>query len=56
MKEKEAYILGTDSDELHRLGIQHQVWASEAQAGWKAAGINRGDTILDLGSGPGFLY
>jgi len=35
MKEKNAYILGTDKEEFNRLGIQHQVWASEAQKGWE---------------------
>jgi ubiquinone/menaquinone biosynthesis C-methylase UbiE len=54
MAEKNAYILGTDLQELHRLGIQHQVWASEAHTGWKLAKFNAGQTLLDLGSGPGF--
>lgn len=54
MAEKNAYILGTDAQELHRLGIQHQVWASEAHTGWKLANFTAGQTILDLGSGPGF--
>ena len=54
MPENNAYILGTDQKELFRLGIQHQVWASEAHTGWKLANFNSGQTILDLGSGPGF--
>lgn len=54
MEDKNAYILGTDKEELHRLGVQHQVWASEAQKGWELAGFTEGHTILDLGSGPGF--
>ena len=53
-KESNAYILGTDFEELHRLGIQHQVWATEAHTGWESAGFKGGDRILDLGSGPGF--
>jgi ubiquinone/menaquinone biosynthesis C-methylase UbiE len=53
-QEKNAYILGTDLEELNRLGLQHQVWASEAQTGWNNAGFSRGMQILDLGSGPGF--
>lgn len=54
MSETNAYILGTDHQELHRLGVQHQVWASEAQQGWNLANFNAGQTLLDLGSGPGF--
>ena len=54
MKDNNAYILGTDKEELHRLGLQHQVWASEAQKGWENAGFTAGQTLLDLGCGPGF--
>jgi ubiquinone/menaquinone biosynthesis C-methylase UbiE len=54
MKENNAYILGTEAEELTRLGIQHQIWASEAQRAWKAAGFTEGHTLLDLGCGPGF--
>ena len=54
MKENNAYILGTDTEELHRLGLQHQVWATEAHKGWQLAKFNSGQTILDLGCGPGF--
>lgn len=53
-QEENAYILGTDEQELYRLGLQHQVWASEAQHGWKLAQFSAGQTILDLGCGPGF--
>ncbi len=53
-KEDVAYILGTDQQELFRLGIQHQVWAEEAQHGWANAGFSAGQTLLDLGCGPGF--
>ena len=52
--EQNEYILGTDEAELHRLGLQHQIWASEAHLGWTKAGFNVGETILDLGCGPGF--
>ncbi len=52
--EKNAYVLGTERKELHRLGLQHQVWASEALKGWELAEFTAGQTILDLGSGPGF--
>ena len=52
--ESNAYVLGTEREEMHRLGLQHQVWASEARTGWTTAKFGKGDTILDLGSGPGF--
>lgn len=54
MSEQNAYILGTDPEELFRLGIQHQVWAEEAHIGWRNAGFTHGQTLLDLGCGPGF--
>lgn len=54
MSTNNDYILGTDREELYRLGIQHQIWASEAHYGWKEAGFTQGNTILDLGCGPGF--
>lgn len=52
--EENAYILGTEQAELHRLGLQHQVWSSEARRGWELGGFHSGQTILDLGCGPGF--
>ena len=54
MKEESAYILGTDQEELFRLGVQHQVWAEEAQRGWRLAHFKSGQTLLDLGCGPGY--
>ena len=52
--EENAYILGTDAEELFRLGLQAQLWASDAHIGWRTAGFTAGQTILDLGCGPGF--
>lgn len=54
MSEQNQYILGTEQKELHRLGLQHQVWSSEANHAWKIADFSEGQTILDLGCGPGF--
>lgn len=54
MQESNAYILGTDREELYRLGLQHQMWAREAQQGWINAGFREGHRLLDVGCGPGF--
>lgn len=54
MPEEIAYILGTDEEELHRLGFQHQVWSEAAHGLWERAGFSRGQVILDLGCGPGY--
>ncbi len=48
------YILGTDQAELHRLGLQHQVWSTETRQAWKLAEFSSGQTLLDLGCGPGY--
>jgi SAM-dependent methyltransferase len=54
MSEEHEYILGTDREELERLRYQHQTWVKEGYALWERAGIGSGDTVLDLGCGPGF--
>ena len=53
MGDSNAYILGTDQEELKRLELQHSIWSSESHVGWRAAGFKIGDSILDLGCGPG---
>jgi ubiquinone/menaquinone biosynthesis C-methylase UbiE len=52
-KEK-AYVLGTDRDELVRLGLQHQLWSGQAAAAWERAGFGPGQRLLDVGCGPGY--
>ena len=54
MIEENEYILGTDEEELNRLELQHKVWLSEAKYGWDLAEFKSGQTILDLGCGPGY--
>lgn len=53
MMEKE-YILGTHDEELERLGFQHRVWAKYAYSIWERSGFTTGQTLLDVGCGPGF--
>ncbi|MDX1683665.1 MAG: methyltransferase domain-containing protein [Saprospiraceae bacterium] len=53
-EETNAYILGTEAEELHRLGYQHEIWSMEASRAWKIAGISHGSQVLDLGAGPGY--
>jgi len=48
------YVLGTHDAELTRLGLQHQVWRPRALAAWEDAGFGAGQTLLDVGSGPGY--
>jgi SAM-dependent methyltransferase len=53
-KEADEYILGTDAEELERLGFQHKTWVKEAYELFERAGLGAGDVVLDLGCGPGF--
>jgi SAM-dependent methyltransferase len=48
------YVLGTHDDELERLGLQHRVWREHVLDAWKRAGFTSGQTLLDLGCGPGY--
>ena len=48
------YVLGTHDDEISRLGLQHYAWRAEVFAAWQSAKIQRGQTWLDVGCGPGY--
>ena len=48
------YVLGTDAAELWRLGFQHRLWSAAAHEAWAKARIAPGQSILDVGCGPGY--
>jgi SAM-dependent methyltransferase len=51
--EKE-YVLGTHDEEVLRLELQHRVWRGRTLEGWRHAGFNVDQTIVDVGCGPGY--
>lgn len=54
MTVEQDYVLGTNDEELARLGLQHRAWRSNTSAAWHKAGIGPGRTVLDVGCGPGY--
>jgi SAM-dependent methyltransferase len=54
MSENGDYVLGTEADEIERLGLQHRVWRERVLDVWARAGIGPGQTVIDVGAGPGW--
>jgi SAM-dependent methyltransferase len=48
------YVLGTHDEEIERLGLQHSAWRQRALDAWRSARIGPGQTVLDVGCGPGY--
>jgi SAM-dependent methyltransferase len=48
------YVLGTDREEIERLGLQHRVWRPRALDAWRRAGFTIGQHLVDVGCGPGY--
>jgi len=48
------YVLGTNEEELKRLGVQHRAWQPVVLECWANAGIAAGACVLDVGAGPGY--
>jgi len=52
---RDDYVLGTDDDEIARLGLQHRVWRPRMLDAFARAGITAGSRVVDVGAGPGVL-
>jgi SAM-dependent methyltransferase len=49
------YVLGTRDNEVERLGLQHRVWRGRVLDAFRRARIRLGQTVVDVGAGPGFV-
>lgn len=53
MSAERDYYLGTNDEEIRRLGLQHRVWRPHVLDAWRRAHIAVGSTVIDAGAGPG---
>jgi SAM-dependent methyltransferase len=54
MSIEREYVLGTHDEEIERLRLQNAVWRPRATVAWRRAGFTAGQTLIDLGCGPGW--
>ena len=52
--ETDGYRFGYSHDEIERLRYQHQIWAEDNKRFISRSGFSTGDTLVDLGCGPGY--
>jgi len=52
--DEDDYVLGTNDEEIQRLGLQHRVWRPAMLDCWQRAGVTSGSRVLDVGAGPGY--
>ena len=50
----EGYVLGTEDKERERLQMQHDAWKSELETLLSLSDFRSGQTLIDLGCGPGY--
>jgi SAM-dependent methyltransferase len=53
-EDHQEYALGTNAAEIVRLGVQHRLWGAAAFAIWERANFRAGQSLLDVGCGPGY--
>src|SRR5690606_1113623 len=51
---RDDYLLGTHDLEVQRLGLQHRTWRARMLDAWRQARFGLGQTLLDIGCGPGY--
>ena len=54
MKSERDYVLGTHDEEIERLALQNRVWRPRTLDAWRRAGFTVGQTLIDVGCGPGY--
>lgn len=54
VNDNHRYLLGMEPAEVQRLERQHEAWRTPTERVWELAGFAAGQTIIDLGCGPGF--
>jgi SAM-dependent methyltransferase len=54
VSDETEYVLGTHDEEITRLGLQHRTWRAAMLSAWRRAGFTIGQSVVDVGCGPGY--